>query len=35
LSPRDLSFVTRDGVRQLTPGQEASLVLSPAAVLEQ
>jgi beta-glucosidase len=21
LSPRDLSFVTRDGVRQLTPGQ--------------
>jgi beta-glucosidase len=21
LSPRDLSFVTRDGIRQLTPGQ--------------
>jgi beta-glucosidase len=21
LSPRDLSFVTRDGMRQLTPGQ--------------
>jgi beta-glucosidase len=52
LSPRDLSFVTRDGTRQLLPGQyrlsvgsgqpgtgvagqDAALVLSRAAVLEQ